>query len=59
MGENQPTWLIFLAASTLTLTTGLLFLDGSAWYVQYPVLGVALALAVLGLLRADTESSAT
>lgn len=55
MADDADTWVLFTILGMATLVVGLLLLDESAWYVQYPVLAAALLLSLLGVGQASTE----
>ncbi|MFC4544557.1 hypothetical protein ACFO5R_21730 [Halosolutus amylolyticus] len=56
MEAKNDTWVVFLILGMTLLVFGILFLEGTAWYVTYPVFAAALLLSGLALVQATSSS---
>lgn len=55
---NQKNAAALTSLSGALLVSGLLLLDSTAWYIQYPVLGAAVLVSVVAFFQALDADSA-
>ena len=57
MSSDSDTWVVLLTTGMGLFVAGLLFASGAAWYVEYGIYALALAVLLFAVRQADLETA--